>query len=126
MQWQCLHSHVFILPQEWQKLAEVTQHQVRWKCEWNLTDVNTGSYPKHASASPTPKKAYTPQAQAKTMVNCFYHKGTVPSEFLACQTMNQHCYLEILAGLCETLFSEDLNFGLMLRSCVMMYDKIAV
>jgi len=25
MQWQCLQSHVFILPQEWQKVAEATQ-----------------------------------------------------------------------------------------------------
>jgi len=24
-QWECLNSHVFILPQEWQKVAEATQ-----------------------------------------------------------------------------------------------------
>ena len=95
-------------------------------CEWNPVDVNIGLWPKHATASPTPKKAHMSQAHAKTMVICFYHKGTVPSEFLACQTMSQHCYLEVLAGLCETFFREYLNSGQMLGSCVMMYDKIAV
>jgi hypothetical protein len=31
--------------------------------------------------------------------------------------------LEILAGLYDTFFREDLNFGLMLGSCVMIYDN---
>jgi hypothetical protein len=49
------------------------------------------------------------------MFNCFFdHQGTVHFKFLEQgQTVNQNCYLEILARLCEAVPGEDLNFGLM-------------
>jgi hypothetical protein len=40
--------------------------------------------------------------------------------------MSQNYYLAILAGLCETFVRKDLNFGLILGACVMIYNKIAV
>jgi hypothetical protein len=48
------------------------------------------------------KKARMSWAQVKTMLICFfYHKGIVHFAFLEQgQTVNQHCYLEILARLC--------------------------
>jgi hypothetical protein len=57
------------------------------------------------SASPRPRKAHMSQAQVKTMLICFfYHNGIVNFEFLEQgQTVNQHCYLEILARLREAV-----------------------
>jgi hypothetical protein len=57
------------------------------------------------SVSPRPKKACMSQAQAKTMLICFFdHKGIVHLEFLEQgRTVNQHCYLEILARLREAV-----------------------
>jgi hypothetical protein len=40
------------------------------------------------------------------------------------RTSNQHCYLEILARLREAVVGEDLNFGLMLGSCIMTMPKL--
>jgi histone-lysine N-methyltransferase SETMAR len=58
------------------------------------------------SASPRPKKDRMSRAKVKTMLFClfFYHKGIVHFEFLEQgQTVNQHCYLEILARLREAV-----------------------
>jgi hypothetical protein len=51
------------------------------------------------------KKARMSHAQVKTMLICFFdHKGIVHFEFLQQdRTENQHCYLEILARLCQAL-----------------------
>jgi histone-lysine N-methyltransferase SETMAR len=51
------------------------------------------------------KKARMSRAQVKTMLICvFDHKGIVHFEFLELgQTVNQHCYLEILARLREVV-----------------------
>jgi hypothetical protein len=35
------------------------------------------------------------------------------------QTVNQHCYLEYWQGYVRLFVGEDLNFGLMLGSCIM-------
>jgi hypothetical protein len=57
------------------------------------------------SASPRPRKARMSRAQVKKMFICFfYHKGIVHFEFLEQgRTVNQHCYLEILARLREAV-----------------------
>jgi histone-lysine N-methyltransferase SETMAR len=50
-------------------------------------------------------KTSVSQAQVKTMLICFFdHKGIFHFEFLEQgRTVNQHCYLEILARLCEAV-----------------------
>jgi hypothetical protein len=40
------------------------------------------------------------------------------------RTVNQHCYLEILARFVRLFVGEDLNFGLMLGSCIMTMSLI--
>jgi len=55
--------------------------------------------------SPRPKKARMSRSQVKTMLACsFDYKGIVHYEFIAQgQTVNQQCYLEVLARLRESV-----------------------
>jgi hypothetical protein len=73
------------------------------------------------SASPRPKKARMSRAQVKTMLICsFDHKGIVHCEFLEQgRTVNQHCYLKHWQGYVRLFVGEELNFGLMIGSCIM-------
>ena len=54
--------------------------------------------------SPRQKKARISRSQVKNMLVCFFdHKGIVHYEFIAKgQTVNQHCYLEVLTRLRES------------------------
>jgi hypothetical protein len=70
---------------------------------------------------PRPKKARMSQAQVKTTLICIFdHKGIVHFEFLEQgQTVNQHCYLEILARLHETVRWRRPELWPVVGSCIM-------
>ena len=55
--------------------------------------------------SPRPKKTRMSWSQVKTMLVCFFdHKGIVHYELTSHgQTVNQHCYLEVLTRLQESV-----------------------
>jgi len=55
--------------------------------------------------SPRPKNACMSRSQVKAMLVCFFdHKGLVQYEFIAQgQTVNQHCYLEVLTRFWESV-----------------------
>jgi hypothetical protein len=72
------------------------------------------------SASPRPKKARQGSPSEDNAHLFFDHKGIVHFEFLEeGRTVNQNCYLQMLAGYVWLFVGEDLNFGLMLGSCIM-------